>query len=179
MTELNTGTKIAIKKKVLNEIISLLKDRGYETIGPKAKDNTLACEPINSLDDLPYGYISEQEKGTYRLKPNANKRYFDIVPGQQSWKKYLFPSRTELFKSVRSNGNWKSELPEGPPPKYAFIGVRPCDLSAIGVQDKVFIDGYTDHLYHAAKPVEHIRQPAFQHATCFCTSITRPKSRRD
>jgi len=180
MTELNTSTKIAIKKNVLNDIISLLKKRGYETVGPKIKENTLACEPIETIDDLPYGYVSEQEKGTYRLKANANKRYFDIIPGQQSWKKFLFPPRTELLKSVRSNGNWKSELPEGPPPKYAFIGVRPCDLSAIGVQDKVFIrTDYTDPIYSSRRQNLLIISVNCLHpaATCFCTSMnTGPKA---
>ena len=37
-------------------------------------------------------------------------------------------------------------------PRYAFIGVRSCDLAAIGVQDRVFIgDGHTDADYEARR----------------------------
>ena len=43
-------------------------------------------------------------------------------------------------------------------PRYAFIGVRSCDLAAIGVQDRVFIgDAYTDADYAAR------RREAFDH----------------
>ena len=38
------------------------------------------------------------------------------------------------------------------PPKYAFIGVRSCDLSAIAVQDRVLLQGrYTDPIYQARR----------------------------
>lgn len=180
MTELNIDTKIAIKKEALNKIISLLKDRGYETIGPKINNSTLACEAIDSTEDLPYGYVSEQEKSTYRLISGVHKRYFDIVPGQQSWKKYLFPPKSELFKSVRSNGHWKTELPQEDPPKYAFIGVRPCDMAAICVQDKVFIrEDFVDPIYRSRRQNLLIITVNCLHPadTCFCASMnTGPKA---
>ncbi len=59
-------------------------------------------------------------------------------------------------------------------PQYAFIGVRACELQAIAIQDRVFLDdAYSDPGYRAR------REPAFIVAvncaqaggTCFCTSM--------
>ena len=180
MTKMDINTTLSIKKETLNALIELLQKRGYQTIGPKIKDHTLACLPIDSIEDLPYGYISEQEKGYYRLLEGKHKRYFDIVPGQQSWKQYLFPPRSELIKSQRQNGKWKETPLQGEPPKYAFIGVRPCDSAAICVQDRVFIrKDFTDPIYHERRQnlliiTVNCLHPA---ATCFCASMnTGPKA---
>lgn len=181
MTKLDTGTEVAIKKEGLNELITLLQDQGYQTIGPKIKDDTLACMPIDSIDDLPYGYVSQQEKAYYRLIEGAHKRYFDIVPGQQSWKQYLFPPRSQLFQSQRQNGGWKDTSLQAETTKYAFIGVRPCDVAAICVQDRVFIrPDFTDPIYNERRQNLVIISVNCLHpaATCFCSSMnTGPKAK--
>jgi sulfhydrogenase subunit beta (sulfur reductase) len=66
------------------------------------------------------------------------------------------------------------ERGNGTAPKYAFIGVRACELQAIAVQDRVFMQGPYMDLPYAAR-----RQNAFFVAvncgqaggTCFCVSM--------
>jgi len=177
---LNIGAKVAIKKQQLNSLISSLQDSGYQTIGPRVRDNAITLAPINTLDDLPMGYISEQERGYYRLIPGKHERYFDVTPGADSWKKFLFPPRSRLFEVSRENGNWQKIILEEEPPKYAFIGVRPCELSAIRVQDRVFIrDDYVDPIYKSLRENILIIAVACTHpsSTCFCTSMgTGPRA---
>jgi hypothetical protein len=57
------------------------------------KNETLVYEPIESLDDLPQGYSTEQKPGRFRLFEIAQPllRYH---PGAHSWKQFLFPLRS-------------------------------------------------------------------------------------
>jgi hypothetical protein len=78
--------------------------------------------------------------------------------------------------SARKNGHGLAiETGTEPAPvRYAFIGVRPCDLRAIAIQDKVFLGGkYTDPAYKAVR--EQALLVALNcseaAATCFCVSM--------
>ena len=71
---------------------------------------------------------------------------------------------------ARRDGALEVDEPE-PPPRYAFVGVRSCDLHAVAIQDRVFLgDRYVDADYAAR------RRDAFFVAvncaraggTCFC-----------
>lgn len=171
---LQTGTKVAIRKTQLDTLISSLQSNGFETIGPRPLDNTISYAPISSSQDLPIGYSSEQERGTYRLMPDKHNRYFDALPGAESWKKYLFPPRMPLFEVHHEDGIWQTHPAEEPAPKYAFIGVRPCELAAIEVQDRVFIRQDTiDPIYQARRQQALIIVVNCLHpnSTCFCTSM--------
>ncbi|MEX1248392.1 MAG: 4Fe-4S dicluster domain-containing protein [Anaerolineales bacterium] len=172
--KLHLGSQVAIRKPVLDQVLGHLEKAGYQTIGPCIKDAALVYAPIGGLQDLPQGLISEQSGGSYRIKPSNNARYFDITPGAQSWKQFLFPPRSESFKLMKENGHWLEEGLSEDLPRYAFIGVRPCELAAIAVQDKVFIrSDFTDPIY------KHRRERIFILAldclhpgdTCFCASM--------
>jgi ferredoxin len=171
---LNIGTKVAILKPEFNRLISALRESGYETIGPKIRNNALSYEPINALSDLPQGYSSEQERGYFRLNRGTHQRYFDVTPGSDSWKKFLFPPRTTLFTAARDNGRWQESFPQDQNKKFAFIGVRPCDLAAINVQDRIFIrEDYVDPIYSSRRKNALILVVNCLHpsSTCFCTSM--------
>jgi hypothetical protein len=98
------------------------------------------------------GLTDEQDGGRYRLLPRKDAALFGYVVGPQSWKEYLFPPVQKLF-SVTRNGKALSFSNGGEKPrKLAFIGVRGCELAAIAVQDKVFIDGpYVDTGYQSKR----------------------------
>jgi sulfhydrogenase subunit beta (sulfur reductase) len=175
------GGTISIEKAVLDSLLVRLKERGYELIGPRAKNGTLVYDPIESMEQLPRGYVSEQEAGSFRLTYTGHSRYFDVIPGAPSWKQFLFPPRLDLF-NVRKNGQ-KWELQRGEPDAhaYAFVGVRACELAAIQTQDRAFIrEDFVDPLYRRRR--EHVfilavncLHPA---GTCFCASMeTGPRVR--
>ncbi|KPK46955.1 MAG: cytochrome C, partial [Dehalococcoidia bacterium SM23_28_2] len=66
-------------------------------------------------------------------------------------------------------------------PKSAFIGVRPCEIHAISIQDKIFLSGeYRDPFYQARRRDLFIVALNCGHAggTCFCVSTnTGPKAK--
>src|SRR5207342_2370534 len=97
-----------------------------------------------------------------------------------SWKSFLFPSTLKLWTARRTNGGLEIHEAREEPPRYAFVGVRSCDLHAIGVQDRVFLDGvYVDRDYEARREGAFIVAVncAQAGATCFCTSMgTGPRA---
>ncbi|MBT3313172.1 MAG: 4Fe-4S dicluster domain-containing protein [Anaerolineae bacterium] len=176
---LEIGSTYVLKKEDFNTLLSRLTEKGYETIGAKVENETLVYDRISTLEDFPQGYVSEQEAGHFRLTKTNHERYFDYIPGAHSWKQFLFPSRTELF-TLRKNDNWQTELPSEEQPKYAFIGVRGCELSAIQIQDDIFMrDDFTDPIYAKRRQNLFILSINCLHPAnaCFCTSMqTGPKA---
>lgn len=85
----------------LEKLIGILKQEGYNVIGPVLKDGAVLYDEIDSIKDLPEGWEDEQEAGYYRLKKTNDKSLFSYVVGPQSWKKFLFPQRLKLWKAKR------------------------------------------------------------------------------
>jgi len=175
-------TPAVISRSGLDQLLAVLTGRGYTVIGPTIRDRAIVYEEIASTADLPEGWTDEQEGGTYRLERREDDALFGFNVGPNSWKSHLFPATLTLWHSRRGeDGEVVFEQEEREEVDYAFIGVRSCDLAAIGVQDRVFIgNGYTDPDYEAR------RRDAFVVAvncgkagnTCFCTSMeTGPKAK--
>lgn len=182
MTELipEVGSTVALKKSAFNQLLATLEGMGYQPVGPRIQDETLQVGPVEALEDLPRGYTSEQEPGRYRLVYTGHPRYFDITPGAPGWKQYLFPPRSEIFSVHRKGKSWTIDEPSDPPPIYAFIGVRPCELAAILVQDRVFLrEEWSDPIYRTRRQNAFILTVNCAHpcGTCFCASMgTGPRA---
>ncbi len=172
--QLSINTTVAISKPELNKLLDVLNGAGYKTIGPVAKNNSLVYEQIEDIADLPYGYETDQKAGRYRLYQNGGSEYFQATPGASTWKKYLTPPRTKLFGLVNVDNKWKEVPVSEIHPKYAFIGVRPCEIAAIKIQDTVLIrEDYVDTLYKKIRDELIIIAVNCLHPadTCFCTSV--------
>lgn len=176
MSELipEVGTITMLPKPALDTLLKNLQRMGYITLGPRIVDSALAYEPINGLSDLPRGYTSEQDAGRYRLVYSGHNRYFDITPAAQSWKQFFFPPRSTMFTYHRDNGGWRLEPNPDPVPAYAMLGVRPCELNAILVQDRVFLrEEWSDPIYRSRRQNAFIIAVDCLHpgGTCFCHSM--------
>jgi len=168
------GSTIVIQKEAFNTILSHLKEKGYETVGPRVKNDTLIYAPIEQMDDLPRGYVTEQDAAHFRLTYTGHPRYFDAIPGAQSWKQFLFPPRTDLFALRKVNNHWETSSAETATPTYAFIGVRACELAAIQIQDNIFMrSDFNDPIYHARRERVFILSVdcMYPAGTCFCVSM--------
>ena len=170
-----------IELKDLDALFHALRGRGYTLIGPTLRDGAIVIDQVSSAMDLPKGWTDVQEASTYGVTRRDDEALFGYNVGPHSWKSFLFPSRLKLFVASRSGKGFEVTPSTGnAAAKYAFIGVRSCELSAIALQDKVFADGqYADRNYSA------IRKDAFIVAvncveaggTCFCVSMkTGPKA---
>ncbi|MDD5585597.1 MAG: 4Fe-4S dicluster domain-containing protein [Alphaproteobacteria bacterium] len=179
---LPVGTKAVLDESGLATLLTILAKVGYKLIGPRVRDGAVVYEEIASIHDFPVGLSDEQDGGRYRLVPGTPGAFFEYVVGPTSWKKYLFPPRQKLVEAERTDKGFKTKTPAEDEPPYAFIGVRPCELAAIRIQDRVFgyekttktgIDVYADPGYAARRAKALIVAVNCGRAgkTCFCCSM--------
>lgn len=169
-----------LERPHLEQLILGLKRRGYRVVGPKRRDEAIVYDEINSIDDLPIGWTDEQDGGTYRLKKRSDEAFFGYAVGPHSWKKFLHPPVLRLWKAERKEKGFQILPEEQQTAKFAFIGVRSCELHAIAIQDKVFLDGkYVDPNYQTRRQEIFVVALNCSQAggTCFCVSMnTGPKA---
>lgn len=163
-----------LPKARLQALVDTLLARGFEVIGPTIDQGAIVYRALTSVDELPRGWTDRQEAGTYRLERRNDDRCFGFVVGPQSWKQFLFPASATVLRSHREGDGWSYEAPVEVPPRYAFLGVRACELAAIAVQDRVFLSGgYVDPVYEARRRNAFLVAVNCTQAapTCFCTSM--------
>ena len=157
-----------------------LQGDGYTLVGPTLRDQAIVYDEIRSIDDLPRGLTDVQEGGTYRLADREDESLFGYNLGPTSWKQFLYPPRTELFRAERRDEHLVFEVTEDDPPPLAFIAVRACELAAIGIQDRVFMGpGGGDRTYSSRRRDVFIVAVNCGEAgaTCFCASMgTGPRA---
>lgn len=175
------GTHIVLDRDGVDRLIDLLAGRGFRVLGPTVRDSVIVYDDVGSTADFPIGIEDDQEAGTYRLIARDDDALFGHTIGPRSPKAFLHPAEVVVWRGRRTeDGGVVAEEPE-PPPRYAFVGVRPCDLAAVAVLDRIFVpDGTRDRIYGGR------REGAFFVAvncvepggTCFCASMeTGPRAR--
>jgi ferredoxin len=179
----------------LQALLDTLRRQGYRVIGPTLRDSAIVYDDIASVDDLPRGWTDEQDGGRYRLHRRDDGALFGYAVGPHSWKKFLHPATQRLWSAQRTD-HGMTVTPEPPPAdRFAFIGVRACDLHAIAIQDRVLTGAPSTGSRRADSAIagpRHVdphyqarRQNTFIVAincgvaggTCFCVSMqTGPKA---
>jgi formate hydrogenlyase subunit 6/NADH:ubiquinone oxidoreductase subunit I len=166
--------KVIVERSHLQELLDVLTKQGFVTIGPTVKDEAIVYDEITSVDQLPEGVGDQQDGGTYRLEERGDKALFGYVLGPYSWKKFLYPPSQCLWKAQQVKGGFKILKEKEESAKYAFVGVRPCEIKAMEIHDKVFdskewVDvDYKDRRDKAFIVSVNCTEPG---GTCFCVSM--------
>lgn len=166
----------------LQWLLDLLIFRGYEVIGPVVEEGVIVYDALKSVEQLPQGLRDVQAPGRYRLEARDDGAWFGHAVGPHAWKRWLHPPKRTLWTATRHPETGQLEIAdEAPTPhKLAFIGIRPCDLKAVGILDRVLLhSGYRDLGY--ARQRDAVLFVAVQCTspadTCFCTSMgTGPRA---
>ena len=173
-------TMFIIEREHIDSLFTALAELKYELIGPTVHDGAIHLEEIKSADQLPIGWTDHQDGGTYRLKKRNDKALFGYVVGPHSWKKFLHPPTIRLWHGTRDGRSIRIHEEKAEGPTRAFIGVRPCEIQAISIQDKVFMNGsFTDRIYQSRRKNIFIVAVNCGQAggTCFCASMnTGPRA---
>lgn len=164
----------------IEDLIAALSQDGYTVMGPTIQQEAIVYDGLESSTDLPIGWTDEQEGGRYRLVKRDDDAMFGYAVGPHSWKKFLFPPMLRVWQA-RLNGQGGMEFTnDSDETRYAFIGVRSCELHAIAIQDKVFTKGdYVDPHYKSLRDRLFVVAVNCAQAggTCFCVSMkTGPKA---
>lgn len=169
-----------VDKNAIDGLLSILKSEGFITVAPTIKDSTIIYDEIGSTSELPIGWTDEQEGGHYKLIRRNDDALFAYNVGPHSWKKYLFPPKLQLFEANKDGKSFEIKTVFTDNTKYAFIGVRACELKAIQIHDKVFNNFmYKDPNYVSLRDRLFIVTVNCTKAgnTCFCVSMnTGPKA---
>ena len=163
-----------IKSTDLGSLFDALIKRGYHIIGPTVENGAIVYDELKSDNDLPIGYTDIQDAGKYRLKRRKDKALFVYVVGPDSWKKVLHKPVLTLWSAKKNGKQFEISTNGKAIEKYAFFGVRACEVSAIEIQDKVFMgDQFQDtHYMETRKKVFIIAvNCTVAGGNCFCTSM--------
>jgi len=155
-------------------LLELLSKKGYDLYGPTIDNDNIIYDRIYTMADLPIGWKDHQDAGSYRLEKSNDKTLFGYTVGSHSWKNFLHPAKERLWEATVEGDRFSIKTSEEDSGKRAFIGVRPCELQAMTIHDKVFTEGsYIDSAYQNRRKnilivAVNCTRPG---GTCFCTSM--------
>ena len=183
MPSKGTSEPAVLAAEDFDALLDALRDEGYRVVGPTVRDGAIVYAELGAASALPAGWTDEQAPGSYRLERREDGALFGYAVGPHSWKQELLPPRVRLWQTRRQqDGGFVVD--EEPPPSEptAFVGVRPCELAAIAIQDRVFLGGRFQDGDYAAR-----RSDVFLVAVdcgdpsslCFCTSVAGGPGARD
>jgi len=168
------SASVVLPKPALQQVFENLQESGFSIIGPTLREGMVALDEIRTVEDLPRGLRDQQSPGHYHLRPAEDGQWFGYNLGAHSWKQFLHPPRVTLYSVNKNEGHWTLQRPEKVAPRYAFVGVRACDLQAVFIQDRVFLgEEYRDPYYGRRREQIFILAVNCSTASssCFCTSM--------
>jgi sulfhydrogenase subunit beta (sulfur reductase) len=179
MAALGTNARSVIERADLQRLLDALRADGYQVVGPTVRDAAIVYDAIERVADLPAGWTDRQDGGRYRLERRGDQALFGYALGPHAWKRLLHLPGLRLWRAQREGTGFRVEAALDDAPRYAFLGVRSCELRAIAIQDRVLIgDRYPDPAYQARREAAFIVALDCGEAggTCFCVSMnTGPK----
>ena len=122
----------------LDELVAVLIAEGYRVVGPTVRDDAIVLAELESGAELPAGWGVEAAPGRYRLHRRDDAAVFAHSAGPQSWKQFLHPPRSGCGPTRRRDVHPGAARSRS---RYAFLGVRGCDLAAIAVLGRVLGGG--------------------------------------
>ena len=166
----------------LDGLISALWRRGLRVVGPTVGDGAIVLGDVRLSADLPVGWTDEQDGGTYRLRRRDDDACFGYNLGPRSWKELRLPPEVRLWEGRRGTDGRPTDVKDEAPAadRCAFLGVRSCELHAMGILDRVLLgpphpdDGAARRLIDPFIVVVQCGQAG---GTCFCVSMdTGPRA---
>lgn len=157
----------------LQQLFDTLQHAGYQIHAPRVREGAITIDGVQTAAELPWGLTDNQAPGSYRLEQNSPSRAFAWANGPQALKPMVFTPKEALWRVKRSDSGaltFESVVPQVVP--RAVIGVRPCDLAALAIQDAHFLRKAEDGYYRARREKLFLVAVNCSHpaATCFCAS---------
>jgi len=168
-----TPTSRLIDTRGLEDLYDALVEEGYRVIGPTVQDDAIVLRELSSAQELPFGWGVRLQPAGYRLRRRDDTAAFGHSAGPQSWKRFLHPPRERLWSATRTADGFElsGDRADDEPPRYAFLGVRPCDLRAIAIQDRVLAQPGSRYAARRARLLIVAVNCTEPGETCFCASM--------
>lgn len=170
----NFNQKHFLPHEKLQNFLLALQQAGYTCVGPQVRDGAIVYDVLENVEQFPWGIRDYQAPGEYRLEKIAEQEVFLFANGPQAIKPILFKPRETVWKVARNAEGKLIFQPENPPEKpIAIIGARSCDLNAMAIQDKVFLEKeHVDNRYRDRRENLFIVAVncTYSSNNCFCVS---------
>ncbi|MFH1723728.1 MAG: 4Fe-4S dicluster domain-containing protein [Elusimicrobiota bacterium] len=148
--------KVITKAEFRKFVDGLIQDN--QTIGPKRVATDAKGKPV-------YQFVEVRSFDELDL---------DYTITYSSVKNFFHPFREELSRFKLKDDDWEQEIEYRVNPRV-IIGVRPCDINALAILDKVFLSGRFPSPYYIARRrntfligMDHLPLD-----DCFCESLNR------
>lgn len=177
---LGPGDVVVVDREGLDQLVGVLRERGYRTVGPLVEDGAIVLGEVTGTADMPAGFHDRQSPGSYSLERGDDDELFGWAVGPGSLKAEVLPDRTPLWSLDIRGDPVRIRPRDDPVPALAVFGVRPCEVAALDVLSRV-LDGPD-----RGEPRFRRRRPAVvvtaectaPSSSCFCTSMgTGPAAR--
>lgn len=169
-----TTKKFFLPQDHIQDLITVLQQANYKCIGPQVRDGAIVYDELKLAEQLPWGMRDHQEPGRYRLEKIPQQEAFAFANGPQAIKPLLFKPSETVWKVERDHEGKLIFQPQNASEKaLAIIGARACDIAAMLIQDKVFIDDkYVDHRYRDRREKLFVVAVncSYSSKNCFCVS---------
>ncbi|HUI22887.1 MAG TPA: 4Fe-4S dicluster domain-containing protein [Nitrososphaerales archaeon] len=162
-----------VPKGSITGLFRNLQNLGYTVVGPSLSEGVVRLRELTGPADLAAGVVDVQAPGRYSLGKEA-PLVFSSVNGPDSPKRYLHPADVELSRLIDGGGCIESVSGFHSNRKYAFFGIRPCDLRAVGVMDRTMLmPGFEDRVYSALRngAIFIVVNCTRAGENCFCASM--------
>jgi len=160
-------------REAVPRLIENLQRLGYQVVGPTLSDGVVRLRELSAADGLASGVVDVQGPGTYRIG-GSSPSVFAAVNGPDSAKGFLHPGEVEVMKFREREGEIELVSTFRSDKKYAFLGLRPCDLRAVQVMDRTMLPpGFEDPVYRKLRSdsVFVVVNCVRAGANCFCASM--------
>ena len=161
-------------RKNFGALLIALRASGYSCVTPKASNGAIVYLELHLDEDFIAGNSIQQTPGNYRIEATDSPRYFAWSNGPQAIKPFVFKPQETLW-TANCNPEGKITFTESKTATepVAMIGVRSCDLAALALQDKHFLNSAcVDQHYKARRESLFLVAVNCTHPsdTCFCAS---------
>jgi len=166
-------------REAITTLLHNLREGGYIVVGPSLSEGVVRLREITEPGDLASGVLDSQAPGKYTVS-TGSPFVFSSVNGPDSPKRYLHPAVAEVLRIVEgAQGIEVIPIPRSKK-RYAFIGIRPCDLRGVEVMDAtMMVPGFEDPVYSSLREdcLFIVVNCTRAGKNCFCASMgTGPKS---
>jgi len=171
---MSRSASLRLPKTRFDEFIARFWQLGYEVLGPVVRDGAVLFGEVRSTADLPVGRREAQQPGRYRLVEGVPGEIFGVVNGPASLKPMVFAPHEPLLEVRRRRRRLAVEEVAPDAPRLAVLGVRACDLAALAVQDRIFLEDRFRDTHYAARRERLLRiavNCTRAASTCFCMSM--------
>jgi len=165
--------RFTTQRDAIPKLIQNLQGLGYVVIGPSVSEGVVRLMEIAAPDDLASGVVDIQAPGRYRLSGGSSFA-FSAVNGPDSPKKFLHPAEVELVKYTEDGKGIELVSAHQSEKRYAFFGLRPCDLRGVEVMDRtMMVPGFEDPVYSGLRnnSIFVVVNCTRAGENCFCSSM--------